>query len=100
MISDMERLMLEKARIRRTVHSDTNLEEPVYGIYTSFTFERAGEFQKLYSYIKPPQKICMIGQYRWRNFSCKKVKIDNKNKAVIDNSILSVTAFFGIIEKG
>lgn len=56
MISDMERLMLEKARVRRTVHSDTNLEEPVYGIYTSFTFERAGEFQKLYSYIKPPQK--------------------------------------------
>ena len=74
MISDMERLMLEKARVRRTVHSDTNLEEPVYGIYTSFTFERAGEFQKLYSYIKPPQKICMIGQYRWRNFSCKKLK--------------------------
>lgn len=39
MISDMERLMLEKARVRRTVHSDTNLEEPVYGIYTSFTLK-------------------------------------------------------------
>ena len=27
-------------------------------------------------------------------------KLNNKNKAVIDRSILSITAFFGIIEKG
>ena len=85
--------MLEKARVRRTVHSDTNLEEPVYGIYTSFTFERAGEFQKLYSYIKPPQ-------IQVEEFLLQEVKINNKNKAVIDRSILSITAFFGIIEKG
>lgn len=99
MISDMERLMLEKARIRRTVHSDTNLEEPVYGIYTSFTLKGAGEFQKLYSYIKPPQKNMYDWSIQVEEFLLQKVKIDNKNKAVIDNSILSVTAFFGIIEK-
>ena len=41
--------------------------------------------------------------YDWsiqvEEFLLQKVKIDNKNKAVIDSSILSVTAFFGIIEK-
>ena len=41
--------------------------------------------------------------YDWsiqvEEFLLQKVKMENKNKAVIDNSILSVTAFFGIIEK-
>ena len=42
--------------------------------------------------------------YDWsiqvEEFRLQEVKINNENKAVIDNSILSITAFFGIIEKG
>lgn len=42
--------------------------------------------------------------YDWsiqvEKFLLQEVKINNENKAVIDNSILSITAFFGIIEKG
>lgn len=41
--------------------------------------------------------------YDWsvqvEEFLLQKVKTDNKNKAVIDSSILSITAFFDIIEK-
>ena len=41
--------------------------------------------------------------YDWsiqvEEFLLQEVKINNENKAVIDNSILSITAFFGIIEK-
>lgn len=42
--------------------------------------------------------------YDWsiqvEEFLLQEVKINNEKKAVIDNSILSITAFFGIIEKG
>ncbi len=42
--------------------------------------------------------------YDWsiqvEEFLLQEVKINNEDKAVIDNSILSITAFFGIIEKG
>lgn len=42
--------------------------------------------------------------YDWsiqvEEFLLQEVKINNENKAVIDNSILSITAFLGIIEKG
>lgn len=42
--------------------------------------------------------------YDWsiqvEEFLLQEVKINNENKAVIDISILSITAFFGIIEKG
>ena len=42
--------------------------------------------------------------YDWsiqvEEFLLQEVKINNENKAVIDNSILSKTAFFGIIEQG
>ena len=42
--------------------------------------------------------------YDWsiqvEEFLLQEVKINNENNAVIDNSILSITAFFGIIEKG
>lgn len=41
--------------------------------------------------------------YDWsiqvEEFLLQKVKIGDKNKAVIDSSILSITAFLGIIEK-
>lgn len=41
--------------------------------------------------------------YDWsiqvEEFLLQEVKINNENKAVIDNSILSIAAFFGIIEK-
>lgn len=100
MISDMERLMLEKARVRRTVHSDTNLEEPVYGIYTSFTFERGRRIPKAVFVHKTSAKNMYDWSIQVEEFLLQEVKINNKNKAVIDRSILSITAFFGIIEKG
>lgn len=41
--------------------------------------------------------------YDWsiqvEEFLLRKVKINNENKAVIDSGILSITAFFVIIEK-
>lgn len=91
--------MLEKARIRRTVHSDTNLEEPcVRNLYILY-FERGRRIPKAVFVHKTSAKNMYDWSIQVEEFLLQKVKIDNKNKAVIDNGILSVTVFFGIIEK-